>query len=263
MTDEQTADGFELELADGEHFAIVARSVIESDLSDGAFRLYALMVDRANASGTGNRRSRASLAALLGVSADTVDRRVRELEKAKLLERKGRADDSGRQTSNLWIIKVRTQKRGRDSRESAALGGRESAAQGIDPMRNTTAERRNAADQGRNRYPDPEPTRLGRGVNAPSLWRIDENGDAHWIGGGDAPSVPDNPYRGQYRRPARSSTPDPGSVTASAPADAPDPGPLEQLIPAQCAICGKDTDSGSLCPRCQADTAREYDDSRH
>ncbi|MBC3763432.1 helix-turn-helix domain-containing protein [Quadrisphaera oryzae] len=85
-------------------FSIVPEWVIEADISDPAFRLYALLLRYGNGSGV-RMPSRATLAERLHRSTDAVDRALRNLEEKGLvvIERRRRG---GVNLSNLYYLRT-------------------------------------------------------------------------------------------------------------------------------------------------------------
>jgi DNA-binding transcriptional MocR family regulator len=122
------------ELAADDYFALIPESVLyDLSLSEGARILFAVLQRHADARGA-SFPSRARLAELLGVSLDTIDRRLRELEGVGRVTKRKRHDASGRQTSSLYTVRVtRPLSTGaatvrREGRTDAAPRGRTDAA---------------------------------------------------------------------------------------------------------------------------------------
>jgi DNA-binding MarR family transcriptional regulator len=116
-------------------FALIPEWVIRLPVSHGSFRLYATIARFADYDTGHAFPSRQTLAGRLDVSTDTVDRWLRELEKAGALEITRRKDGSVNQTNLYRIIRVSpTAEGGRNGtatppRKDAATGGRKDAAQ--------------------------------------------------------------------------------------------------------------------------------------
>lgn len=106
-------------------FSIVPEWVIDLDIPDRAFRLYALLARYADSDGTGAFPSRRRLAERLRCSTDSIDRGLRDLVAAGAIRREHRFAE-GRQTSNLYVVQ-RIPGRG-EGRTGAAPGGRKAAA---------------------------------------------------------------------------------------------------------------------------------------
>jgi len=111
-------------------FAIIPEWLIDSPISDRGVRLYAILCRYADSDGY-SWPSRSTLAKRLGRSVDSLDRAVKELVEAEVLEVEGRYDLSGDRTSNGYLIhRVKPARLQVGSRETAATGGRETAATG-------------------------------------------------------------------------------------------------------------------------------------
>lgn len=111
-----------------EYFAIVPESVLYSDASDGAIRLYCVLYRHANNQGL-SYPSRARLAKMMHCSVDTVDRRVEELRQLGILSVGSRHSESG-QRSNTYRVRLRGRKNAAPPLGTdAAPGGRTDAAQ--------------------------------------------------------------------------------------------------------------------------------------
>lgn len=87
------------------YFAIVPEWLIDADISDRAFRLYATVARYANADGTGAFPSRRTLGKRLRCSVNTVDRALAELIDAGALVKEHRYGDDGQQTSNGYQVR--------------------------------------------------------------------------------------------------------------------------------------------------------------
>jgi hypothetical protein len=140
------------ELAVEQRFAIVPEWMLDAEVSDAAFRLYAVLARYGNTSGV-RMPGRALLARRLRKSVDTVDRSVRELSTAGVLEVERRQDGSRHLTNRYHL---RTLDPASSSRTDAAIrrpeatterpGGRRAAAPpGPDQQQNTPAGRTPAA----------------------------------------------------------------------------------------------------------------------
>ena len=85
-------------------FAIVPEWLIDADVSDRAFRVYALLARYADSDGSGAIPGRKRMAQRLGCSVDTIDRAVAELLACGAIEREHRYVE-GRQTSNAYVVR--------------------------------------------------------------------------------------------------------------------------------------------------------------
>ncbi len=120
-------------------FAIVGEWVITAEISDGAFRVYSMLLRFGNSSGC-RMPSRALLGRRLHRSVDSIDRAVRELVSAGLVRVEHRHD--GRQyRSNRYYLRTSAPPAGEH-----AGGGRKSAAT---PDRGSRGGRNRAATPGR------------------------------------------------------------------------------------------------------------------
>lgn len=126
------ADGY---VSDTGPFALIPEWVIGLPVSHGSFRLYATIARFADYDTGQAFPSRQTLAGRLSVSTDTVDRWLRELEKAGALEITRRKDGPINQTNLYRIIRlIPAAEGGRNdaatpTRKDAATGGRKDAAQ--------------------------------------------------------------------------------------------------------------------------------------
>ena len=121
-------------------FAIVPEWVIDAAVSDGAFRLYSLLLRYGNGSGS-RMPSRQTLARRLRRSLDAIDRAMRQLSEAGIVRVEHRRN--GEQfLSNRYHVRT-TAPAGVTTADG---GGRTSAAT---PETPTTGSRRNAATPGR------------------------------------------------------------------------------------------------------------------
>ena len=107
-------------------FAMVPEWLLFSGVSGNAVKLFATLHRFENAKTEGVYPSRKTLAGLMQVSADTVDRALKELITAGAVTTEARFSEEGDRTSNLYHLHFLRQ----GSRESAATGSRESAATG-------------------------------------------------------------------------------------------------------------------------------------
>jgi hypothetical protein len=123
-------------------YSMVPEWLIEADLSDRAVRLYALLHRYANSDRAGFP-SRTTLARRIRCSVDSIDRAIRELRAAGVLEANHRFDD-GRQTSNGYLLRMSAPVLG-EGRTTAAPEGRTDAAQ-IESNRNEKEPAATAAD---------------------------------------------------------------------------------------------------------------------
>ena len=150
-------DGFADEgslLVEEQRFAIVPEWVIDAQIPDGAFRLYALLLRFGNGSGQ-RMPARATLARRMNRSVDAVDRAMRQLVDAGLVRVEHRKAGK-RYLSNRYHVRTSSpfpasdRPSGRGGRTSAATptggrdGGRRSAATPI-----TEGGRTDAATPGR------------------------------------------------------------------------------------------------------------------
>lgn len=150
-TDAGARDGLVVE---GQRFAIVPEWVIDADVGDCAFRLYAVLLRYGQTSGA-RMPSRATLARRLRKrSVDTVDRAMKELVALGAVRVERRRD--GRQNlTNLYH--VRTTDPGRtDAATSDVVGPGRSVAARTGPARAATAGRADAAAPAAVVRPDPE-----------------------------------------------------------------------------------------------------------
>lgn len=86
-------------------FSIVPDWLLDSDLSDRAVRLYAVLASYAD-NRTGRAfPSRATLAKRLRCSVGTVDRALAELVASEAVTKQARTSDGGSQTSNLYVVR--------------------------------------------------------------------------------------------------------------------------------------------------------------
>jgi hypothetical protein len=121
-------------------FAIVPEWVIDAALSDGAFRLYSLLLRYGNGSGS-RMPSRQTLARRLRRSVDAIDRAMRQLTEAGIVRVEHRRN--GEQfLSNRYHVRTTPP----TGMATADWGGRTSAATPEPP---TTGSRENAATPGR------------------------------------------------------------------------------------------------------------------
>lgn len=132
----------------GDAFAIVPERVIDADVSDRAVRLYALLDRYAGADGHAYP-SRATLARRLRCSPDTVDRAVRELEAAGLVDVERRRLEDGRGlTSNRYHLAARSRLPSRTGAASSQQGrghpGRNGAGS---PSRTGAAEKESHSER--------------------------------------------------------------------------------------------------------------------
>jgi hypothetical protein len=111
-------------------FAIVPEWVLDSEISDRAVRLYAILSRYADSDGW-SWPSRKTLATRIGRSVDALDRAVRELVDYGMLTVVARYDDAGDRTSNGYTIaRMNPAAMRPGSRSSAATGSRTDAATG-------------------------------------------------------------------------------------------------------------------------------------
>ena len=113
-----------------QRFAVVPEWIIDADISDGAFRAYALLLRYGNTSGC-RMPSRALLARRLHRSVDSVDRAMRELGAAGIVQVEHRHDGRQNLTNRYYVRTSRPLPRTASSeggRNSAATPGRRSAA---------------------------------------------------------------------------------------------------------------------------------------
>ena len=92
------------ELAAEQRFAVVPEWMLDADVSDAAFRLYAVLARYGNTSGV-RMPGRALLARRLRKSVDTVDRALRELTAAGVLEVE-RRHDGNRHLTNRYHLRT-------------------------------------------------------------------------------------------------------------------------------------------------------------
>jgi DNA-binding transcriptional MocR family regulator len=121
-------------------FAIVPEWVIDTAISDGAFRLYSLLLRYGNGSGS-RMPSRQTLARRLRRSVDAIDRAMRQLTEAGIVRVEHRRN--GEQfLSNRYHVRTTA-----PAELAAADGGSRTSA--ATPAPRTTGSRRNAATPGR------------------------------------------------------------------------------------------------------------------
>jgi len=111
-----------------QRFAVVQEWVIDAEISDGAFRLYSLLLRYGNSSGC-RMPSRALLARRLHRSVDTVDRAMRELVAAGIVRVEHRHDGLQHLTNRYHVRTTNPQPQTRRSH-----GGRGSAATPDQPL---------------------------------------------------------------------------------------------------------------------------------
>lgn len=129
-------------------FAVIPEWVIYSELSDRAFRLYAVLRKHANNETGESRPSRARLAELMRVSLSTIDRTLAELAKAKVIEIRHRWSNAGKTSysstrdsvhltpaPNLYVVKSvppssSGSRTGGDTPSDGDTGSRTNAAKG-------------------------------------------------------------------------------------------------------------------------------------
>ncbi len=121
-------------LVEDQRFAIVPEWVIDAQIPDGAFRLYALLLRYGN--GSGHRMpARATLARRMNRSVDAVDRAMRQLVDARLVLVEHRK--AGKQyLSNRYHLRTSSPFPAADSQPSR--GGRISAATPTEPGKHST-----------------------------------------------------------------------------------------------------------------------------
>lgn len=91
--------------SDAGPFSIVPAWVLDSDLSDGAVRLYAVLLRYADGDDQA-WPSRTTLAARLRCSVDTIDRRIGELRTLGALTTEARYDGEGGRRSNVHTVRL-------------------------------------------------------------------------------------------------------------------------------------------------------------
>lgn len=90
--------------ADSAFVVVPEWAIDDALLSDGAFRLYALLLTYADSESATAWPSRKTLGRRLRCSVDTVDRRIKELVSVRALVVTARYDDDGDRTSNLYTM---------------------------------------------------------------------------------------------------------------------------------------------------------------
>jgi hypothetical protein len=150
-TDQDAGDSLVVE---GQRFAIVPEWVIDADVGDCAFRLYAVLLRYGQSSGV-RMPSRATLARRLHKrSVDTVDRAMKELVAAGAVVVERRRD--GKQNlTNLYH--VRTSGPGRTAPATSSTAGRGRTGAATPPARAATSGRTPAATPAASLRPDPQP----------------------------------------------------------------------------------------------------------
>ena len=86
------------------HFFLVPEEILEFDLSPAAFMVYFYLCCRSDAFGT-SYPARKTIAKTCGdISVVTLDKALKELEEARLIEKHNRYTDEHLQTSNLYSV---------------------------------------------------------------------------------------------------------------------------------------------------------------
>lgn len=203
----------------------VMTAVFDYSQSTGSDRLVLLVIaDRAHDDGTGCWRSKDSIARMARVSRTTVTESIKRLEALGEL-----IVDRRPGTTSLYRVNLEGVRNPADpvdnpvdTVENNPQGGRNPAdpteeGAGIRPGVGHTGGRdtsisvstnRSLTSQQRGHKTDtpqsPALTSLGRGLDAPPLWEIDETtGEARWVGEGSAPTPSHNAYAGDYRGPKK------------------------------------------------------------
>jgi hypothetical protein len=139
---------------EGQRFAIVPEWVIDADIGDCAFRLYAVLLRYGQSSGV-RMPSRATLARRLRKrSVDTVDRAMKELVAAGAVVVERRRDGKQNLTNRYH---VRTSGPGRTDAATSSAGARGRSNAGTGQVRAATPDRTDPATPAAAMRPDPEP----------------------------------------------------------------------------------------------------------
>ena len=142
-------------VVEGQRFAIVPEWVIDADVGDCAFRLYAVLLRYGQTSGA-RMPSRATLARRLRKrSVDTVDRAMKELVTLGAV-RVERRHDGKQNLTNLYHVRTTDPGRADAATPAAARPGRADAA-GDRPKPAATPGRRRAVSPAAPVRHDPEP----------------------------------------------------------------------------------------------------------
>lgn len=139
---------------EGQRFAIVPEWLIDADIGDCAFRLYAVLLRYGQSSGR-RMPSRATLARRLRKrSVDTVDRAMKELVAigAVVVERRR---DGKQNLTNLYHVRTTAPGRADAAMSVATSSGRDGAATGR-ALRAVTSDRMATATPAAGARPDPE-----------------------------------------------------------------------------------------------------------
>jgi hypothetical protein len=146
--DDSRADSLTVE---GQRFAIVPEWIIDAEIGDCAFRLYAVLLRYGQSSGV-RMPSRATLARRLRKrSVDTVDRAMKELVVAGAVVVERRRDGKQNLTNRYH---VRTSEPGRRNAATSVAGRTAAAGAGLNPA--ATPARKPAARTAASTRPDPE-----------------------------------------------------------------------------------------------------------
>lgn len=150
-------------------FAILPMWVLEAGVSGNAVRAYAILASYANRETGEAFPSRKTMAKRLGVSVDTIDRGIKELEEAQAVTVAYRYEDPSdeaagrRQTTNGYIVRFARPPGGK----SAEHPGRRSAQPRTRPASNQTTEEPKTRAGGAAAEYDPVKGRLVDGKNLP------------------------------------------------------------------------------------------------
>jgi hypothetical protein len=120
------------------YFAVIPEWILDAEISSNAVRLYGILRRYADASGS-CYPSRATLAARMRCSRDTVDRAARELVDLGALEISARRTSSGDRDSNLYRVVAAPPRGGR--KDAATGGGKDAATVGAGMRHRTRANK--------------------------------------------------------------------------------------------------------------------------
>jgi hypothetical protein len=138
-----------------QRFAVVPEWVIDAEISDGAFRLYSLLLRYGNSSGC-RMPSRALLARRLHRSVDTVDRTMRELVSAGIVRVEHRHDGRQHLTNRYHVGTTNPQPQTRRSDSGRSLAATPDRPFEGGRMRAATPGRTSAATVAADLRPNPE-----------------------------------------------------------------------------------------------------------
>ena len=153
------------ELAAEQRFAVVPEWMLDADVSDAAFRLYAVLARYGNTSGV-RMPGRALLARRLRKSVDTVDRALRELTGAGVLEIERRQDGSRHLTNRYHLRTIDPDSSGRTHAATPCLEPQANDSSGRTPAATPATDQQTGAADERSSTATPRRTDAAR-VAAP------------------------------------------------------------------------------------------------